>query len=178
MSRVGKKPIAVEKGVQVTLTGDEIVIKGPKGELKRRLHPKIQIKQEDGFLYVTKLDSSKEADAIQGLYRVLISNMVTGVTKGFQKVMEVFGVGYKVELKGRELSFGVGHSHPVVVPLPEGIDAKVEKTKIILTSIDKEGLGNFAAQLRFIREPDSYKGKGIRYENEKLKLKAGKSKSR
>lgn len=175
MSRIGKKPVLLEKGVNVGIEGQEIVVKGPKGELRRALHPKISLRQEDGKVFVDKADESKEADAIQGLYRVLVGNMVTGVSKGFEKGMELVGIGYKVELKGKELVFEVGYSHPVNVPLPEGIEARVDKNKITLLGRDKEALGNFAAQLRFIREPDSYKGKGLRYANEALKLKAGKA---
>lgn len=175
MSRIGKKPISLEKGVDVSVGENEIVVKGPKGELRRALHPKITIRKEDSKVFVDKVDDTKEADAIQGLYRVLLNNMVLGVTKGFEKVLDVVGVGYKAELKGKELVFDVGYSHPVHVPLPEGIDAKVEKGRITLFGRDKEELGNFAARIRFIRPPDSYKGKGIRYASEQLKLKAGKA---
>mgnify|MGYP001039324015 CR=1 FL=1 len=175
MSRIGKKPILLEQGVEIQISDQTVVVKGPKGELQRALHPKIRLKREDGKVFVEKVDDSKEADGLQGLYRVLINNMVIGVTKGFEKVLEVVGVGYKVELKGRELVLDVGYSHLVNVPLPEGIEAKVEKTRITLTGRDKEALGRFAAELRAIRPPDSYKGKGIRYVNEQLRLKAGKA---
>ncbi len=175
MSRIGKKPVSIQKGVEVKVLDGYIVVKGPKGELKRALHPKVRIKVDGEQVFVEKVDQSRSADALQGLYRVLIENMVVGVSKGFEKVLELVGIGYKVELKGRELALDLGYSHPVKVPLPEGIDAKVEKNKITLLGREKEELGNFAARLRFIRPPDPYKGKGLRYATEQLKLKAGKA---
>jgi len=175
MSRIGKKPVLLEKGVEVEISDQAVVVKGTKGEIKRPLHTKIRLKKEDGKILVEKVDESKEADGLQGLYRVLLNNMVIGVTKGFEKALELVGVGYKVELKGKELVFDVGYSHLVNVPLPEGIEAKVDKNRITLTGRDKEALGRFAAELRAIRPPDSYNGKGIRYANEQLRLKAGKA---
>ncbi len=176
MSRVGKKPIPIPANAKVKLEGDLLTVSGPKGELKRRLHPKVQVLLEGGkTLTVAVGESSREARSLHGLYRVLIANMVTGVTQGFQRVFEIVGVGYRAELKGRTAVLNLGYSHPVNFELPEGIDAQIDRTKITLSGIDRELLGQTAAIIRGFREPEPYKGKGIKYANETIRRKAGKA---
>ncbi len=175
MSRIGNEPIKIPEGVEITQDTAQIHVKGPKGELKVDLHPKVQISIQDGTLKVSKIDDSIKAREQWGLRRTLINNAVQGVHQGFSKSLEVIGVGYKVDVQGNTLILNVGYSHPVNVELPQGVEAKAEKGKISLSSIDKELLGETAAKIRRIRPPEPYKGKGIRYENEEIKQKAGKS---
>ncbi len=175
MSRVGKKPISIPSGVTVDLKGDQITVKGPKGELKRQIHSKVAVNTENGHIVVTVSDGSRDTRALHGLHRALISNMVTGVSRGFERVLEIVGVGYRAELSGRTAIFHLGYSHPIEYELPQGIDAKIEKTKITLTGIDKEVLGKAAAKIRSFRKPEPYKGKGIKYAEETIKRKAGKT---
>ncbi len=175
MSRIGKKPVPIPKGVEVKLNGDLLTVKGPKGELKQKVHPKVNIEIDQDEVRVSVGESTKQVRALHGLYRVLVNNMVTGVTKGFEKSLEIVGVGYRVELSGKVATFHLGYSHPIEFPLPDGVDAKVERTKITLMSIDKELLGQTAASIRRLRPPEPYKGKGIRYENEVIRRKAGKA---
>ncbi|HIC84685.1 MAG TPA: 50S ribosomal protein L6 [Desulfobacterales bacterium] len=175
MSRIGKKPVPIPKGVDVKLDRDILTVKGPKGELKQKIHPKVKIDIGLDEVKVTVDESTKSVRALHGLYRVLVNNMVTGVTKGFEKSLEIVGVGYRVELSGRTATFHLGYSHPIEFPLPDGVEAKVERTKITLSAIDKELLGHTAAKIRRLRPPEPYKGKGIRYENEMIKRKAGKT---
>jgi large subunit ribosomal protein L6 len=175
MSRIGKAPIQIPKGVEVKLEGNFVSVKGPKGELKRRVHPKVQVDVSEEEIVVSPADSTRVSRSLNGLFRVLISNMVSGVTNGFERVLEIVGVGYRAELKGRTAIFSLGYSIPIEFELPDGIDAKIEKSKIHLSGIDKELLGVTAAKIRNLRKPEPYKGKGIRYEGEKIRRKAGKA---
>lgn len=175
MSRVGKKPVPIPKGVEIKLEGDLLSVKGPKGVLKRRIHPKVQVNVEGGEIVFFVAENTKEAGALHGLTRALVANMVTGVSKGFEKALEIVGVGYRAELSGKTAVLNVGYSHPIRFELPEGIEAKIEKTRIVLTGIDKEVLGLTAAKMRSIRRPEPYKGKGIKYADEFIRRKAGKA---
>ncbi|MDQ1335944.1 MAG: large subunit ribosomal protein [Thermodesulfobacteriota bacterium] len=175
MSRIGKRPISIPANVDVTVDGDRVRVKGPKGVLERSVHPKISIELDGNALRVTTNDESREARSLHGLFGALVSNMVEGVTKGFQKGLEIVGVGYRAELKGRTAVFSLGYSHPIHFDLPEGIDAAVEKSKIVLSGIDKELLGVTAAKIRGLRSPEPYKGKGIKYADEVIRRKAGKA---
>jgi len=175
MSRIGKKPIAIPKGVEVRLEGDQLIIKGPKGELNINVHPDVKLVIEDNNIAVSVVDETRESRSVHGLFRALIDNMVTGVTKGFERVLEIVGVGYRAELKGRTAVFNLGYSHPINFELPKGIDAKIEKTKITLSGIDRGLLGMTAAKIRSFRKPEPYKGKGIKYAGEMIRRKAGKA---
>ena len=175
MSRIGKKPIPLPAKVQVDVQGDRLVVKGPNGELKRTLHPAVTVNQADNQILVSVQESDKKTKALHGLYRALIANMVTGVSRGFERVLDIVGVGYRAELAGRTATFHLGYSHPVVFELPAGIDAKIEKTRITLKGIDKELLGRTAATIRGFRKPEPYKGKGIKYADEVIRRKAGKT---
>ena len=175
MSRIGKMPIPIPKDTKVELKDDLLTIMGPKGELKRRIHPRVKVSMEDNQILVTVNDDSRESRSFHGLFRALIANMVTGVSQGFEKVLEIVGVGYRAELSGRTASFHLGYSHPVIFELPDGIDARIDRTKITLNAIDKELLGKTAAKIRSFRKPEPYKGKGIKYANEIIKRKAGKT---
>lgn len=175
MSRVGKMPISLPKEVKIDVKGDLLTVKGPKGELRHEIHPRVNILTENDQIVVSITDGSKGSKALHGLFRALIANMVTGVTQGFERALEIVGVGYRAELSGKRATFHLGYAHPVILDLPEGIDAKVEKTKITLSGIDKELLGRTAAKIRSLREPEPYKGKGIRYEGEVVRRKAGKT---
>lgn len=175
MSRVGKRPIPIPKGVEVKHENHLVTVKGPRGILERTIPPEIRIKVEEDKVTVTIGDGSIRSRSLHGLFRVLLANMVTGVTKGFEKTLEIVGVGYRAELNGRTAVFNVGYSHPVKFPLPEGIDAKIERTRITISGIDKELLGQTAAKIRSIRSPEPYKGKGIKYADEIIRRKAGKA---
>ena len=175
MSRIGKKPIAIPKGVEVRLEGDQLIIKGPKGELSLSVHPDVKLDMEGDSISVSVVDETRESRSIHGLFRVLIDNMVTGVTKGFEKVLEIVGVGYRAELKGRTAVFNLGYSHPIDFPLPEGISATIEKNIIKLSGIDKDLLGYTASKIRSFRPPEPYKGKGVKYVEEYIQRKAGKT---
>ena len=175
MSRIGKKPIPIPKDVKIDFKNDLLTVKGPNGQLQRKIHPGIRINTENDQLVVSVTGDDKGARAIHGLHRAVISNMVTGVSKGFERVLEIVGVGYRAELSGRTATFHLGYSHPVTYQLPDGIDAKIDKTKITLSSIDREVLGRAAAKIRGFRKPEPYKGKGIRYADEIIRRKAGKA---
>lgn len=176
MSRIGKLPIPVPQGVTVQLTGGEISVKGPKGQLSRPLVERVQINQDDGALTVTREGEDRIARANHGLMRALVSNMVTGVSKGFDKQLQIEGTGFRAEVKGKSLVMQLGYSHPVDYAIPEGITIAVEKqTRIAVSGIDKQQVGQVAANIRGFRPPDAYKGKGIRYVDEQLRLKEGKS---
>jgi large subunit ribosomal protein L6 len=175
MSRVGKKPIAIPKGVEVKFEDRTLTVKGPKGSLSRSIHPKVNVQVQDQEVTVTIDGASKDLKSLHGLHRALIANMVTGVTKGFERGLEIVGVGFKADLSGRTAVLNVGYSHPVSFSLPEGIDAKIEKTRISLAGIDKELLGLTASKLRDIKRPEPYKGKGIKYAEEYIRRKAGKA---
>lgn len=175
MSRIGKLPIPVPASVEVTLDGQRLTVSGPKGQLALTLHPHVQVQQADRELRVSVLDPAVKLDrSLWGLSRVLVANLITGVTQGFAKKLEVRGVGYRAELKGRELVLFLGFSQPVVFPLPEGIQATVDKNLITVSGIDKQLVGEVASQLRRLRPPEPYKGKGIRYQDEVVRRKAGK----
>ncbi|HDR16294.1 MAG TPA: 50S ribosomal protein L6 [Desulfobacteraceae bacterium] len=175
MSRVGKKPITIPDGVDVFLEGDSVTAKGPKGELRRRIHPSIKVNIDGRTITLTPSDESKESISLHGLSRMLVDNMVTGVSSGFQKVLEIVGVGYRAEMKGRTAVLNLGYSHPVEYPLPEGIEATVDRGKMTVSGIDKELLGLTCAKIRGLRPPEPYKGKGIRYAGEMVRRKAGKA---
>lgn len=176
MSRIGKKPIVLEKGVSVTVDGDVIKVTGPKGTLSCKKDSNIDVTINDNQLVVTRKSDHRTVRSLHGLMRSLLSNMVTGVTKGFEKKLEIVGVGYRVALKGKALDFSLGYSHPVVCDAPEGIEFFVEsQTKFGVRGIDKQLVGQVAANLRSLRPPEPYKGKGIRYEGEHVLRKAGKS---
>ena len=175
MSRIGKQPIPVPKDVHVQLDGSHVAVKGPKGQLERDIHPTMRVRQVEGQLLVERPDDERIHRSLHGLTRTLVSNMVEGVSKGFTKTLEVIGVGYKVATTGNTVSLAVGFSHPVDFKLPEGIEAKVEGNKLTLSGIDKVLLGETAARIRRVRPPEPFKGKGIKYENEVIRRKAGKS---
>lgn len=175
MSRIGKMPIPIPKDVKVELKGNVLTIQGPKGRLNREIHSKVTVNVENERILVTVNDESKESSSLHGLFRALIANMIHGVGKGFERSMDIVGVGYRAEVSGKTATFHLGYSHPVVYELPDGIDAKIEKTRITLSGIDKEQLGRTAAKIRSFRRPEPYKGKGIRYTEEVIKRKAGKT---
>ncbi len=175
MSRIGRAPIAVPSGVDVTIEGNNVAVKGPKGELSLDVHPSMQVALDDGVVTVTRPNDSGPNRSLHGLTRTLVSNMVTGVTTGFQKRLEIQGVGYRASKKGSDLEILVGYSHPVVVPPPDNIEFEVPTpTQIVVKGIDKQRVGQVAAEIRAIRKPEPYKGKGIRYENEVVRRKVGK----
>jgi large subunit ribosomal protein L6 len=176
MSRVGKKPIAIPEKVNVTYQSGELSVQGQKGRLSRSIHPAVTIKIEDGVLSVESLKSDKSSQALQGLTRSLVMNMVTGVDSGFARVLEINGIGYRAELKGRNLVLTLGYSHTINFALPDGISAAVERNNVIkLEGIDKEVLGQTAASIRRLRPPEPYKGKGIKFAEEYIRRKAGKT---
>jgi len=175
MSRIGKKPIQIPKGVTIDLKDDLLSVKGPKGGLQRKIHPKVSLQVDDDQILVSVQDNARETNALHGLYGALIANMVTGVSQGFEKVLEIVGIGYRAELSGSVATFHLGYSHPIKYELPKGVYAKIERSKITLTGIDKEILGMTAAKIRGFRKPEPYKGKGIKYAEEYIRRKAGKT---
>ena len=175
MSRIGKQPIELPKSVEVKLGEDLVEVKGPKGTLQTPICSLLNYEIADGHLTITRKDDTRESNAQHGLRRTLIANCVEGVSKGFSKTLEVVGVGFKVAVKGNIIDLSVGYSHPVLIELPKGLEAKAEGTKLTISGIDKELVGEFAARIRRVREPEPYKGKGIKYENEIIRRKAGKS---
>ncbi|WP_316901459.1 50S ribosomal protein L6 [Pseudodesulfovibrio indicus] len=178
MSRIGKNPIDIPAGVEVSVGASEIQVKGPKGSLTTPVDPAVEYKVEDGKVYVTRVDDSRRARGQHGLRRTLLANCVDGVTKGFAKTLEVIGVGYKVSVQGKKIVLNVGYSHPVEFDLPAGLEAKVEGAKLIIEGTDKQLVGEVAAQIRRVRPPEPYKGKGIKYIDETIRRKAGKSGSK
>jgi large subunit ribosomal protein L6 len=178
MSRIGKMPIKIPKDVKIDIKDEIITVKGPKGELKRQINPRVSLTIDNGTLNIAVNDDSKESKSCHGLFRALVANMVKGVSKGFERILEIVGVGYKAEISGRKATFNLGYSHPVVYELPQGIDATIDKSKITLTGIDNELLGETAAKIRSFRKPEPYKGKGIKYQAEVIQRKAGKSGAR
>ena len=176
MSRIGRLPISVPDGVKVFLEGGSVRVEGPKGKLKTEIPPGIQVKMEGNHLHVNRETEERQTKALHGLTRKLIANMVEGVSRGFSRVLDINGVGYRAEAKGTELHLTLGFSHPVVFPLPPGVTAAVDRQIIItLHSADKEILGKTAAVIRGLRPPEPYKGKGIKYREEVIRRKAGKA---
>ncbi|NLS09071.1 50S ribosomal protein L6 [Nesterenkonia sp. MY13] len=176
MSRIGRLPITIPSGVEVNIDGREISVKGSKGELSRTIAEGITVEIEDGTLTVTRPNDEREFRSLHGLTRSLIDNMIIGVTEGFTKKLEIVGTGYRVQAKGKDLEFALGYSHPVPVEAPEGITFSVEgANKLAVSGIDKQQVGEVAANIRKLRKPDPYKGKGVRYEGEQIRRKAGKA---
>ena len=177
MSRIGKLPVTVPSGVEITVSdGNLVTVKGPKGTLCEQISDKIKVEVKDGAIDLTPADGSRESNSQHGLARTLVNNMVHGVTTGFEKKLEMQGVGYKAEKKGKELVMQLGYSHPVIMPDPEGITTEVpDATHIVVKGADKALVGNYAANIRKWRKPEPYKGKGIRYEGEYVRRKEGKT---
>ena len=177
MSRIGRLPIPVPSGVDVAIDGRTVNVKGPKGSLTHTVAAPITVERgEDGTLLVQRPDDERQSRALHGLSRSLIANMITGVTDGYSKTLEIVGVGYRVQARGGDLEFALGFSHPVPVKAPEGITFTVESpTRLRVSGIDKQRVGEVAANIRKIRKPDPYKGKGVRYEGEIVKRKVGKT---
>ena len=176
MSRIGKKPIPIPKGVTVKVAEDAVEVQGPKGKLRQALPPGIVIAQDNGSLVATLAREEGELRKFHGLARSLVANAVTGVTDGFKKELDIVGVGYRAELKGKQVHFALGYSHPVIFDIPNGIDIAVDKqTHITVTGVDRQLVGQVAANIRRMRKPDPYKQKGVRYTGEVLKKKVGKT---
>ena len=177
MSRIGKLPIPVPDGVDVTVDGQRVTVTGPKGTLSQVVKEPIKVnKGADGTLQVVRPNDERESKALHGLSRTLIANMVTGVTAGYSKTLEIVGTGYRVQPRGNDLEFALGFSHPVLVTAPEGISFRVEApTRLAVEGIDKQQVGEIAAKIRKLRKPDPYKGKGVRYQGEVIRRKAGKT---
>lgn len=176
MSRVGKKPIPIPEKTKVTYEDRILTAKGEKGTLRRTIHPAVELRLEDGKVLISCLADDRSSRAFQGMTRSLVCNMVTGVSKGFERTLEINGIGYRAEIKGKQIVLSLGYSHPVEFDLPEGITANVEKNTVIkLSGIDKEALGRTAAAIRMLRPPEPYKGKGVKYAEERIQRKAGKT---
>jgi large subunit ribosomal protein L6 len=174
MSRIGKKPIEIPQDVEVKTEGQKIIVKGPKGELSQEIRPEIGVLIKEGKIFVSPKKETKETKSFWGLTRALLANLIQGVTKGFEKKLEIRGIGYRASLEGENLDLKVGFSHPVKVEKPTGVDFSVEKNIIIVSGIDKQLVGEISAKIRRIRPPDPYKGKGIRYLGEVVRKKEGK----
>ena len=177
MSRIGKQPVPVPTGVDVTIDGQNLSVRGPKGTLELAIAEPITVgRNDDGAIVVSRPDDERRSRSLHGLSRTLVANLVTGVTEGYTRKMEIFGVGYRVQQKGSNLEFALGYSHPVVIEPPEGITFAVETpTKFSVTGIDKQKVGQISAVIRRLRRPDPYKGKGVRYEGEQIRRKVGKT---
>jgi len=175
MSRIGKKPIEVPQGVTINISEKEIIVKGPKGELKQFIHPEIKIEQVDGKILVApKAELSKKGRGLWGLYRALVSNMVEGVSKGFEKKLEIEGVGFKAAVDAEGITLNLGFTNPVKIKKIDGVDFKVEKNIVTVSGADKERVGHMAAEIRKQKKAEPYKGKGIKYQGEKIRRKEGK----
>jgi len=179
MSRIGKQPVALPSGVKANIAGQLLKLEGPKGKLEREIRPEITVTEEDGSLVFVRVDDTKQSRAFHGLERSLVQNMVTGVAEGFSKELALVGVGYKANVKGSVVELHLGYSHPIDFKLPDGVKAELLKegrdSFVKLTSIDKQKLGQVAAEIRSLRPPEPYKGKGVRYRNEEVRRKAGKA---
>jgi large subunit ribosomal protein L6 len=176
MSRIGRQPITVPKGVEISLDGQHVTVKGPKGTLSHIVAAPITVAQEEGRIVVERPDDERDSRALHGLTRTLVNNMVTGVTAGYSKTLEIVGVGYRVQARGSDLEFALGYSHPVPVKAPEGIRFEVQTpTRFVVHGIDKQLVGEVSAKIRGLRKPDPYKGKGVRYQGEVVRRKVGKT---
>lgn len=177
MSRIGKQPINVPSGVDLKVNGSNVAVKGPKGQLQRDLHPNMKIELKDGVVSVVRPTDGRLDRSLHGLTRTLINNMVVGVTDGYSKQLNIVGVGYKVDLKGKDLFLNLGHSHPINYPAPEGVEFVVDNKKntIVIKGANKERVGQTAAEIRSLRPPEPYKGKGVMYSTERIRRKAGKT---
>jgi large subunit ribosomal protein L6 len=176
MSRIGRMPVPIPSGVEVTINGREVTVTGPKGKLSLEVAEPIEVSQNDGVITVTRPSDEGTVRALHGLSRTLVANMVTGVTEGYRKTLEIVGVGYRVQARGSNLEFSLGFSHPVTVSPPEGITLRVETpTRLVVEGIDKQQVGEVAANIRKLRKPDPYKGKGLRYSGEHIRRKVGKA---
>lgn len=176
MSRIGKRPVAIPQGVTVTAQGQTVRVKGPKGELARDIRNPIVVKVEGNTIHITRPDDSLEAKSLHGLSRTLVANMVDGVTKGYEKKLEIVGVGFKADVQGQVLNLNIGYTHTIKFPIPEGVKIAVDKNvNLSVSGTDKEVVGQTAATIRAFRKPDVYKGKGIKYADEKLRKKVGKA---
>ena len=176
MSRIGKNPISVPSGVEVKIDGQDVAVKGPKGELSVTIAEPITASLEDGVITVARPDEERESRSLHGLSRTLINNMIVGVTEGYSKALEIVGTGYRVQAKGSNLEFALGYSHPITVEPPEGISFSVDgQTKVAVHGIDKQLVGETAANIRKLRKPEPYKGKGVRYAGEVVRRKVGKA---
>jgi large subunit ribosomal protein L6 len=176
MSRIGRTPVTIPSGVDVTISGRLVTVKGPRGELSMDVVQPIEVAKSDGAITVTRPNDEGEIRALHGLSRSLIANMVTGVTEGYSKTLEIVGVGYRVQARGKDLEFSLGFSHPVPVAAPDGITLRVESpTRFVVEGIDKQQVGEVAANIRKLRKPDPYKGKGVRYQGEQIRRKVGKA---
>ena len=174
MSRIGKQPVVLESGVTATFAEGILSVKGQKGELKRKIDPSLEVVVSEKDINISLKPSKSNLSPIWGTFSSHVSNMVSGVSKGFEKKLNIEGIGYKVEAKGTDLVFALGFSHPVIVKIPEGLKATIEKNSIIISGIDKERVGSFAAEIRDYKKPEPYKGKGIRYDKEVVTIKQGK----
>ncbi len=178
MSRIGKSPITVPQGVEVKQAGSAVEVKGPKGQLSQQIPSGISLEIGAGVVHVKRKGDAKTMRSLHGLMRTLIANMVTGVTKGFEKELEIVGIGYRANVQGKSLQLNLGYSHPVLYPIPQGIELAVEKqTRITVKGMDKQKVGQVAAEIRGFKKPEPYKGKGIRYIGEEVRKKAGKAKA-
>jgi len=176
LSRVGRKPVSVPKGVTITQSGQQLKIKGPKGELSDQFHPNIKIEVKDGQVLVSRPNDEKQNKALHGLTRALIQNMIRGVTTEYSKTLDIVGVGYRAELKGKNVLLNIGYSHPIYIVPPDGVTLQTPtQTQIVVSGIDKQLVGQVAAKIRSIRKPEPYKGKGIKYSDEQIQRKAGKA---
>ncbi|OHA01462.1 MAG: 50S ribosomal protein L6 [Candidatus Sungbacteria bacterium RIFCSPLOWO2_02_FULL_48_13b] len=174
MSRVGKKPIEIPSGVSVVISNGSVTVKGPKGEITRSINPEVSLRQENSTLIVVPVAKTKRTPALWGLTRAIVAHSVEGVSRGFEKKLEIEGIGYRVNLDGKDLVFALGFSHPVKFPAPAGIEFKVEKNVMTVSGFDKELVGETAAKIRALKKPEPYKGKGIHYQGEVVRRKAGK----
>ena len=175
MSRIGKIPVKIPTGVKVTFQNEELTVEGPKGKLKQKYHNVISFEDKGGEIVVARQNEEKQTKAFHGLYRNLLNNMVVGVSAGFNRALIITGVGYRAEVQGKLLAMSLGYSNDIFVGIPDGLSVLVEGGKLTVSGIDKQKVGEFAAQIRKLRKPEPYKGKGIRYEDEIIRRKVGKS---